>query len=92
MPVAVCAVTRSGQWSFCPPLLRDFPGKQCITPVKRVLIKKFRAINDNEKVCLRRNRDPVRNACSGVSFSRKRVFTEMVVPSGAVAARGRRSR
>jgi hypothetical protein len=35
--------------SFCSSLLRDFPGKWCITPVERVLIKKFRAINDNEK-------------------------------------------
>lgn len=72
MPVAVCAVTRSSQRSFCPPLLRDFPVKQCITPVKRVLIKKFRAINDNEKP--RHSQDEASRRAEGVSLPPGQMF------------------
>jgi hypothetical protein len=72
MPVAVCAVTQSGQWSFCSPLLHDFPGKQCITPVKRALIKKFRAINDNEKP--RHSQDEPSRRAEGVSLPPGQMF------------------
>lgn len=70
-----CAVKFGLASGLCPPLLRDFPGKQCITTeVKRVQTRNF-AHNDSEKARFRRNRPRTKRPVRA-SVSRKRVFTE----------------